>query len=219
MKILDVPRSGSYQGITSSRNRFGQYVRTRASPVNPNSPAQAEVRGRLAAQSSAWRGLTDEQRAAWQSLGLQMVRTDSLGQSYDLQGIQAYVSVNSNNVAAGNAVVSDAPVILTPDALLSVTPTAVESTSFSIAFTPTPLGAGQRVFIFASPQISPGRNFVNDLRLIHVSAAAAASPADIYAEYVAKFGDSFIGQAVMVAAAVYDSGFLSIPVRAKAIVA
>ena len=107
MKILDVPRSGSYQGVTSSRNRFGQYVRTRATPVNPNSAAQASARSRLSQNSIAWRALTDAQRAGWESLGSQMNRTDSLGQGYTLNGFAAYCSVNNYKLAAGDAVVAD----------------------------------------------------------------------------------------------------------------
>src|SRR5213594_7639 len=117
MKILDVPQSGSVAGVTSSRNRFGQYRRTRATPVNPNSTFQGAVRARFSVNSAAWRALTAAQRAGWADLGTSMTRTDSLGQTYALTGFQAYCSLNNNNLAAGNAVVSDAPVLTTPSAI------------------------------------------------------------------------------------------------------
>jgi len=109
-----------------------------------------------------------------------MTRTDSLGQSYNLTGFQAYCSVNNNNLAAGNAVVGDAPVLTTPSAITTATLT-LTAAAFSVAYTPTPLGTGERLFTYTSLQRSAGRAFEHDLRLLAVSAAAAASPDNIYA--------------------------------------
>lgn len=217
MKILDVPQSGSVAGVTSSRNRFGQYRRTRATPVNPNSTFQGTVRNRLADNSAAWRALTDAQRAGWESLGAMISRTDSLGQSYTLTGFQAYCSVNNNNLAAGNAVVSTAPAIVTPTGLLTATIT-LTAAAFSIAYTATPLGAGSRLFAFISPQRSAGRVYEGDYRLTHVSAAAAASPANVFAEYVARLGTPVVGNRVFLQLHVYNGGFLSGPLSTSAVV-
>jgi len=208
VKFLDSPRSGSYQGLTSSRNRFGQYVRTRATPVNPNSGAQGTVRNRMALNAAAWRDLSDVQRAGWTSLGLAMSRTDSLGQTYALTGFQAYCSVNNNNLAAGNAVVSAAPALITPTGLLTATIT-LTAAALSIAYTPTPLGTGIRLFSFASPQRSAGRNFEADFRLIAVSAAAAASPANIFTAYSARLGTPVVGNRIFFSFQLYEGGFTS----------
>jgi hypothetical protein len=220
MKILDIPRSGSYANIVSSRNRFGQYVRNRATPVQPRTSFQLDVRARLAGNASAWRALTDAQRAGWAGLALQISRTDSLGQTYQPTGSQAYVSVNNNNLAAGDAVVSDAPALATPSALTSVTVTATSggTPALSVAFTPTPLGAGLRAFCYASPQRSAGRSFNADMRLIQVSAAAGTSPLDILSDYTARFGALVAGMKIFVSVAVFDGGFLSIPTLATTII-
>ena len=208
MKILDVPQSGSQAGTTSSRNRYGQYRRTRAIPVNPASAAQVTARNRVSVNAAAWRGLTDAQRAGWEALALLMQRSDSLGQSYTLNGFGAYCSVNNNQLAAGNAVLSDAPALVAPSTVESVTVT-LTAASFSVAYTPTPLAAGQRVFVYASPQRSAGRSFESDYRLIHVSAAAAASPANVLAAYTARFGVPVVGNRVFLAVHVYEGGFRS----------
>lgn len=218
MKILDVPQSGSVGGVTSSRNRFGQYRRTRAVPVNPNSTKQGVVRARLSANAAAWRTLTDAQRSGWSDLGNSMTRTDSLGQSYNLTGFQAYCSVNNNLDASGDAAVADAPALGTPDALLTMTIT-LTAASFSVAYTPTPLGAAARLFVFASPQRSAGRNFEGDRRLIFVSAAAAASPANVLAAYTARFGVPVVGNRIFLALVVVDGGFESGPLLGSAVVA
>jgi hypothetical protein len=218
MKFLGQPSSGSMQGDTWSRNRFGQYVRSRATPVNPNTPAQAAIRARMSLNAAAWRALTDAQRAGWMDLGLSMVRTDSLGQSYTLTGFMAYCSVNNNLLTAGDAVVSDAPALVTPSALETATIT-LTAAAFSVAYTPTPLGTGQRLFIFTSPQRSAGRSFEGDYRLLAVTAAAAASPHNALAAYTAKFGVPVVGNKVFLSLQVFDQGFLSGPLLKAQVVA
>lgn len=218
MKILDVPQSGSLAGVTSSRNRFGQYRRTRATPVNPNTSFQADVRARTSGNAAAWRALTDLQRAGWESLGASMQRTDSLGQTYTLNGFMAFVSVNNNKVAAGDAVVSDAPERITPS-----TPTVltldVAADTFDVTLAPDPLPANTRAFIFASPQRSAGRQFEGDLRLIEATAAAADSPIDILTPYTARFGVPVVGNRIFVSVHAYRGGFLSGNIINSAIVA
>src|SRR6266571_2331985 len=208
MKILDVPRSGSYAGVTSSRNRNGQYVRTQATPVNPRSSAQVTARTRQTVNAAAWRSITAAQRAGWLSLGAEMTRTDSLGQSYSLTGFQAYCSVNNILSVMGNALISDAPVLSTPVGLLTMVLT-LTSAAFSVAYTTTPLATGVKLIIRASPQRSAGRNFEADFRIISVTTAAAASPANILTAYTTKFGAPVTGNKIFVSAANASGGFES----------
>ena len=217
MKILDVPQSGSVAGVTSSRNRNGQYRRSRSIPVNPASAAQGVVRGRMSVNSAAWRTLTDAQRAGWTDLGLSMTRTDSLGQSYTLTGFQAYCSVNNNLLAGAEAVLSAAPAIVTPSSLATVTITSAAGT-LSIAYTATPLPANTHLAIFASPQRSPGRAFEGDFRLLAETAAAAASPYNALAAYTAKFGAPIVGQKIFFRLHTMKGGFLSGPFEASHII-
>ena len=137
-----------------------------------------------------------------------MVRSDSLGQSYSLTGFQAYCSVNNNLVAAGGAVITAAPALATPPALLTATIT-LTAIAFSIAYTGTPLGAGAKLMAFASPQRSAGRAFEGDFRLIKVGAAAGASPLAILAEYTAKFGVPVVGNRIFLSLVVTVGGFES----------
>jgi hypothetical protein len=217
MKVLRDPSSGSRAGLTASRNRYGQYDRTRATPVNPASSAQGTVRARLAANSAAWRALTDAQRAGWSSLGLQMVRTDSLGQSYSLQGNQAYASVNNNLDLCGASTVSDAPSLVTPSSILTVTIT-LTAAAFSIAYTPTPMPASTYLAVFAGPQRSAGRAFEGDVRFMSVTAAAAASPVVILTEYTAKFGVPVAGNRIFLSLIAICGGFESGPFRTSQVV-
>lgn len=218
MKILDVPRSGSYQGVTSSRNRFGQYVRTRATPVNPSSTFQGVVRARLSANAANWRGLTDLQREGWVGLGASMSRTDSLGQVYTLTGFQAYCSVNNNLAAAGDALVSDAPALVTPPAILTAVAAVTDATA-TITFTPDPLTDDRRLFVYASEQRSAGRAFEGDYRLLQVGAENTDSPLNIFAAYSARFGTPVSSNKIFFSLHTYEAGFLSGPMLCSDIVA
>jgi len=208
MKILDVPKSGSANWQTASRNRYGQYLRNRSTPTNPQSSFQTAIRSKLSTCSTDYRSLTNDQRAGWASLGGEMHRTDPLGQDYTLTGFQAYASVNIIRVQCGLAVVADAPALQTPDSIASCTPT-ISDEEFSLAYTPTPLGAAEYLFSYCSPQRSQGRAYEGDCRLILVSAAAQASPFDILEEYTARFGVPVVSNRVFVEVRRAYLGFLS----------
>ena len=49
---------GKLNGSVFSKNRGGAYIRTKVTPVNPQSLAQGLVRATLTNLSQAWRGLT-----------------------------------------------------------------------------------------------------------------------------------------------------------------
>lgn len=208
MKYLGNTQSGSMGGTTASRNRNGQYLRRRATPVNPRSAPQLAVRARLSSNAATWRTLTDNQRAGWKDLGQQMTRNDSLGQAHTLTGFQAYCSVNQNRLTAGDAVLADAPDVVTPALPATVTVTLTNA-AFSVAYTATPLAAGVRLFIYCSGQLSAGRNFNKNVKLITVTAAAAASPSNILAAYSAKYGVPVTGGKVFIVIRTYQGGFLS----------
>jgi len=172
----------------------------------------------MSTNAAGYRTLTDAQRAAWKSLGLSISRTDSLGQVYNLNSFGAYCSVNNNKLDAGDAAVSDAPAIVTPPDLISATIT-LTSASFSVAYTATPLAAGVRLFIFCSPQRSAGVAFNADYRLISVTAAAAASPANILTAYTAKFGVPVTGNRIFLSLQTYQAGFKGSPFAVSQVVA
>jgi hypothetical protein len=218
MKIQDIPRSGSVNSQTSSRNRFGQYVRRRAVPVNPASDRQTLARSVTQANAAEWRNLTDSQRAGWIALGAQMTRADSLGNIYTLTGLQAFLSINNTRLANGQARTADAPAMITPDPLSGASLT-LNAAAFSIAFTPTPLGADEQLQIWASPPRSAGRSFEGDYRLIQVTPAAAASPVNVKAAYEQRFGPLPVGARIFVRLFRTKNGFSSQPLSTHGVVA
>lgn len=131
MKYLPSALAGKFSksagSTTASHNRYGAYMRTRVTPVNPKTTKQLTQRSQLASLSATWRTLTDAQRAAWKALGAQMTRTDSLGATYDLTGLQAFISCNRNILFTGGTVLLAAPALVSATAITSVTVTATSA--------------------------------------------------------------------------------------------
>jgi len=114
--------SGSVGGLTASRNRFGNYFRGRALPVNPNTIAQQLSRANMAQFATGWAGLTLGQRNAWEAWAAVVTKTNKLGDQVLITGFNWYVAVNSQRAAAGILPVA------TPSgdlALTSLTPPSV----------------------------------------------------------------------------------------------
>jgi hypothetical protein len=101
--------------------------------------------------------------------------------------------------------------------LVTVTVT-LTAAAFSVAYTATPLGAGVRLFVWVSPQRSAGVSFNGDYRLLTVTAAAAASPANILAAYTAKFGVPVVGNKIFLSLVTYQGGFKGSPFNVAQVV-
>lgn len=103
--------SGSLGGITASRNRYGQYFRRKASPVNPNSTRQQSVRSYFATAIVGWTALTAAQRAAWNTYAANTPFVDGLGNQKFVTGQNMYVRSAVLRAQAGEAIIATAPTI------------------------------------------------------------------------------------------------------------
>ena len=166
MKILDVPQSGSLAGQTSSRNRYGQYRRTRAQPVNPGTITQENARAFLAQVSASWKQLTNTQRNGWEECAREYPIIDSLGQSTVLTGSAMFVRANTARLRASLPIIPD-NVAATPwsSPFFSATMTNGASPTFIITAAAVPPG-GQMLTFDAGPQVSAGVNYWSDFRRI-----------------------------------------------------
>ncbi len=180
-------------------------------PTNPNTPNQAAARIRLANFSQDYKAMDDGEKAAWRELGDQMQRSDSLGQSYSLSGLQAFTSINVNLTKLGLAAVTIAPAM--PESVGLVTLGAISATeggAFTVAFTPTPVPADSKLVIEASGPVSAGKNFVprSAYKFIQAVNAAGTSPATITTNWEAIYGPlttAVINPKVFVRACFVDS--------------
>ena len=186
---------GSVNGVTYARNRYGLYARSKASPVQPRTPAQSERRAQLTVLSQRWRTLDESNRAEWRALADELTRSDALGLTYRLSGLQAYLQVN-----LWRALLGIAPQDNPPPQLDAPNPVSIQGITFdidqnilNIAFTPSSYGGA--LAIWATAPFSRGINFVapSRYRVISVRKPAAfggnlASPQNITDDYTTKFG-------------------------------
>ncbi len=163
-------QSGCLGNIVVSRNRAGQYLRARVSPLNPQTPAQQNRRSALASIASAWRGLTSTGRAAW----------DAYAQSKGMigTGFNAYVSVNGVLAVTGAAAMAAPPQpaafgIFTATGLTATVDTETQTLTLSVdgaANSEVP----DAYIVEATPPASAGRsNLGATLRVISGSATIA----------------------------------------------
>jgi len=214
--------SGSVGGTVASRNAGGAYFRFRAVPVTSTTEDALAAKGNLTTQSQGWRNLTAEQRTSWSSFALQNPITDVLGQSLVLKGNMIYISINTLLAQSGSAVLSNPPTGAPPAGLTSLTLDAdIGAGNVELAFTATPLGANEILVVRAYVTNSVAINYVqNQLRTISFSSLAQASPFDIEAAVIAKFGALVVGQTVHTEVYTLDTttGLRSSPLKSRDIV-
>ncbi|KKM95346.1 hypothetical protein LCGC14_1189190 [marine sediment metagenome] len=115
---------GSVGGNVHSRNRYGNYIRQKTKPVNPNSSAQQIIRNIMGSVVNRWSNvLSAAQRAAWETYAAAISFTNKLGQSVKLTGANHYIRTNVVRVQEGILVLDAAPTDLTlpaTDALFAI---------------------------------------------------------------------------------------------------
>jgi hypothetical protein len=186
---------GSVNGVTYARNRFGLYARAKASPVQPRTPAQTERRAQLTLLSQRWRTLTEGNRAEWRAFADELIRSDTLGQTYRLTGLQAYLQFNLWRLLLGLTVQDNAPTQFQAPSPIKITDLLYDATNdeLELEFSPTPYSGA--LGIWATAPFSRGINFVapSRYRLISVRkpgtfGGAITSPQGLRDDYIAKFG-------------------------------
>ncbi len=119
---------GSIGGQTHSRNRYGNYIRTKTNPVNPQTNRQNEVRNNLSDLVAHWQNsLTQNQRDNWKTYGDNVAFLNNFGESINLTGFNHYIRSNTSRLQAGLARIDDGPTNFTlpgTDASFDVAATA-----------------------------------------------------------------------------------------------
>lgn len=93
--------SGKSGGSVFAFNRSGSYVRRWAKPTNPMTDIQTAVRQSFGALSRAYGTLTNAQREAWRTFGIDNPKVDRLGDSRPMQPMSAFMSANQNRNTIG----------------------------------------------------------------------------------------------------------------------
>lgn len=107
-----IQMSGSVAGSTFARNRYGNYVRARTVPTNPNTSYQQKVRNSMSLLTSRWsQTLSAAQRTAWNLYASNVVMKNRLGEACYLSGFNHYIRSNMILSQSDFSLVDDGPVI------------------------------------------------------------------------------------------------------------
>jgi hypothetical protein len=167
--------SGSIGATVYSHNRYGAYRKLKAIPVNPQTAKQEFVRGLMIQFSQEWRTLTPAQQQSFNTRNIDFPRNDAIGQTITLSGHALFVALNINLALIGQPQILDCPVPTPVEGYIfgQINPTAplsVSSLTFVIEALLTDntsnLPAGQTVEVWASRNMSPGKFFNKDFRLL-----------------------------------------------------
>lgn len=205
--------SGKLGGQVFSKNRGGSYVRTKVTPVNPQTTAQMTIRGIFASISSAWSNLTESQRATFNGFVNDYARTDIFGDLRNPSGKNLFQRLNQNLTITGQAQINECvSPLAVPFADVQSAIASVSGPDFVIET------AGDTrstvLVVWATPQLSQGTTFVkNKLRQIGYYAGGIAENIDIQADYVAKFGQPTAGANIYIGVRVINENGQASPLE------
>ena len=166
---------GKLNGSVASKNRYGQYLRNKITPVNPQTSHQVAQRSKLATFSSMWKGLTEAQRAAWIGAVPGWTRTNIFGDITTPSGNILFNRINMTLATVGaNAL------MLPPSPLGAESPTSLSATAAAgtpaLDVTVAPATLQQTTLVVeATGQMSAGiYNANNRYRILEVDPALVA---------------------------------------------
>ena len=182
---------GKVNGLVYSRNTFGVYVRNLASPTQPRTPAQLNIRAIVQNLSRQWRDLTPAQRDGWNALAAQVTLTDSLGNSYHPTGQQLFVGLNTNLSLIGTSTITNppaAPVLVNTPTNVYVTATGGTTPVLTVGWDGG--DANLDAIIYATSTISAGRKFIrpSEFRIVSNAGGAGAPATSILSPWQQKYG-------------------------------
>lgn len=175
-------------GSVLSKNRAGNYIRNKVTPVNPQTAAQQANRQQLGSMSSAWNGLTESQRQSWRGAVASFPYSDIFGDRKELDGKSLMIKLNLNLLNAGQSQISSAPASVAVPELGITSGTAEVGGAVSLAITPSTIPAGFSLLVYATPPVNGGVYFVKNKYRLLGTATATAGVVDITTLYASKFG-------------------------------
>ena len=218
MKISDIPQSGKRGKTVSMGGRYGQVSRILATPANPETPAQINIRRILKNVSARWRALQQTQRAAWIAAAQNVKTHARVGESGPLTGAQLFNKINCTLALFGQEQV-DAPPPVPQFPALAPQNLVISNTSGAIALKLTcPTSPGQNTIVRASAPVSAGRETCGSYRILGVCPAPVQGSADITSLYTARYGVPPQGTKVFVRVNLMVDGWEDIAAKFSAIV-
>lgn len=188
---------GKLGGHVFTKTRSGATMRTKVTPVNPQSPAQAAARSRLGSQSQAWRGLTEAQRIGWNDLAQRTAKTNIFGDQYFPTGKNLFTGLNSNRLLITQPPLTTAPELVEMPVIIDMAPViSFNDEEITLNIKTAGETEGSALVIEATAPMSVGRfNFDGSYRIINPTADPAET-VPLFTSYVAKFGTPPVGSKI-----------------------
>lgn len=216
---------GKLNGIVMSRNRAGNYLRNKTTPLNPQTPAQSGVRGAFGALTQRWRTLTQEQRNTWINGASEYPQPDGNGGTYIPSPFNLFMKANQNIQNVGGSIITDLQTPLPVPVVENLTVLADVTTQTLSVTWDTPLGVGVPLQIEVVANYSPGKSIgsvKNQFRVLGVAAGSATvATKDFTTELTDKYGPIVDGQkfAVRATPIVASTGQAGVPTTAEVVAA
>lgn len=207
---------GKIGGHVASKNRSGAYMRTKVTPVNPNTTAQSKARNLLTSFSQMWRTLTDEQRKAWSGAVSDYAKTDIFGDIKKPTGLNLFIKVNTNlsNVEMLPVLVPQ-PLVEAPASSLNQAVFSLGSGELTIEYNGYDFN-GKYVLIRATKPLSAGVSFVKSEFRVIGNGQVNAGNIVLSNAYQNKFGSPVNGDSIFVTSQfVLSSGVKTNPIQIK----
>jgi hypothetical protein len=186
---LVVDGRGKIGGHVASKNRSSAYLRTKVTPVNPQTSYQLGARNRFTGFSQAWSALTQDQRNAWNSAVADYAKTNIFGDLVNPSGFNLFQRLNNNRSICLQAQLNSPPLPGAVGVIVCAALTAdVSDDKIELVMTGAvpALTYGK---LFATPPLSPGKQFVkSQYRMLGVMDPAEATPYDATVLYKQKYG-------------------------------
>lgn len=184
-----VDASGKLGGQVFAKNRGGSYIRTKTTPLNPQTSAQMGVRGLFASISSGWSSLTEQGRQSFNNLVTDYARTDVFGDTRNPSGKSLYQRLNQNLVISGQALISEC-VLPSAVPFANLVSAVLDSGAGTLNVETNGDTTGATIVVWATPPLSAGTKFVkNKLRQLEYATGEDGAVIDIATSYIAKFGN------------------------------
>lgn len=179
---------GKLGGQVFSKNRAGAYIRTKVSPVNPQTRAQVQVRSHLATLSTGWNALTASQIAQWNDAVEDWASTDVFGDIKKPTGKNLCVKLNLNLLNSGQPTIASPPLKMYLPALVGID-AVVTTANNTLMLDGLPVFESGLYQIEACAPVPRGVNFVkNKFRIISYVSQDAVDTVDVSSAYIARFG-------------------------------
>lgn len=114
--LFSTEARGRVGGLIYNTHRGMSTVKAQCAPAQPRSAKQLRIRAAGVTLARKWQGLLQTTRDAWNAYALLHQETDGMGIGKRLSGMNWYIRLNTRQMHAYNAILTNPPSAAAPDA-------------------------------------------------------------------------------------------------------